>query len=44
MKLERVSGEKQFLFKENKGLEDEMNTLRQKFKELTDEHATIKEK
>lgn len=44
LKLERVSGEKQFLLKETKGLEDERNTLRQKFKELTDEHAAIKEK
>lgn len=44
LKLERVSGEKQFLFKENKCLEDERNTLQQKFKELTDENATIKEK
>lgn len=44
LKLERVSGEKQVLLKENKSLEDERNTLRQKFRELTDENATIKEK
>lgn len=44
MKLERVSGEKQFLLKENKGFEDEKNSLRQKIKELIDENATLKEK
>ncbi|XP_053356081.1 cytadherence high molecular weight protein 2-like [Clarias gariepinus] len=44
LKLERVSGEKQFLLKENKGLEDEKNSLRQKIKELIDENATLKEK
>ncbi|XP_026783065.2 uncharacterized protein LOC113534448 [Pangasianodon hypophthalmus] len=44
LKLERVSAEKQFLLEESKGLEDERNTLRQKFKELTDENAIIKEK
>ncbi|KAF7699006.1 golgin subfamily A member 6-like protein 22 [Silurus meridionalis] len=44
LKLERVSGEKQFLLKDNKSLEDEKNTLRQKNKELTDENAKVKEK
>lgn len=44
LKLERMSREKQFLFKENKCLEDERNTLQQKFKDLTDENATSKEK
>lgn len=44
LKLERVSGEKQFLLNENKGLEDEKNTLRQKCKELSDENVAIKEK
>ncbi|TSK38517.1 hypothetical protein Baya_2933 [Bagarius yarrelli] len=44
LKLERVSGEKEFLLKESKGLGDERITLRQKVKELIDENATIREK
>ncbi|KAL7878700.1 hypothetical protein AOLI_G00096740 [Acnodon oligacanthus] len=44
LKLERISGEKQFLLGENKGLEDERNTLRHRLKELTEENAKIKEK
>lgn len=44
LKLDRVSGEKEFLLKESKELEDERNKLRQNIKELTDENATIKEK
>ncbi|KAG7333298.1 hypothetical protein KOW79_003433 [Hemibagrus wyckioides] len=44
LKLERVSGEKEFVLKESKGLEDERNKLRQKIKELTDENVTTNEK
>ncbi|KAK2848009.1 hypothetical protein Q7C36_009691 [Tachysurus vachellii] len=44
LKLDRVSGEKEFLLKESKELEDERSKLRQNIKELTDENATIKEK
>ncbi|KAI7802493.1 putative trichohyalin-like [Triplophysa rosa] len=44
IKLDRVSGEKQVLLEENKGLENERNTLRNKFKELTEENVKIMEK
>ncbi|XP_066540557.1 golgin subfamily A member 6-like protein 26 [Hoplias malabaricus] len=44
LKLERVSGEKQFLLEENKSLEDERNTLRHKLKEMTEENTKLKEK
>ncbi|XP_072551929.1 uncharacterized protein [Salminus brasiliensis] len=44
LKLERLAGEKQFLLEENKGLEDERNTLRHRMKELTEENVKIKDK
>lgn len=44
LKLERLSGEKQFVLKENKDLEEERNTLRHKLKQLNDDNATIKDK
>ncbi|XP_056621967.1 myosin-9 isoform X3 [Triplophysa dalaica] len=44
IKLDRVSGEKQVLLEENKELENERNTLRNKLKELTEENVKIMEK
>lgn len=44
LKLDRVTGEKQALFKENRILEGERDDLRNKLREVTQENVHIKER